>query len=230
MKRITLKSLGASIEGALSEIRDMKIELEDLRTVARVASNAITDHAGRMAQIEHSLSQTREALGGHMWKTAQGHVRWIVDLSTEHLQNILRSQKQISGDLHVAINAELHRREIDQEYREGKRGPILPIPSLVLPPEDLTAYHERRINARQHPGACAWGFSNDQIRATDADIKAEVARQIEERRKASYGYQVKWSLIALITSPFAIVLSLVDTTRVLFGGERISAEHWWGAF
>lgn len=67
-----------------------------------------------------NMHKVTEGLGGVTWGTQEGHVRWIGLLTTPHLENVIKGGFGGSR-ARRKIEAELKRRRIDREYREGAR-------------------------------------------------------------------------------------------------------------
>jgi len=143
MKKTTKKkapTLSARVSQIEKELREDTQQNEELISLMEDCAETLSDLGGRITRSEygqqqmlHQLEGIRQSslanmdrvttgLGGTMWRTQEGHSRWIAVLTTQHLESILRGgfgTPKSRDDIRV----ELKRRQIDREYREGERKP-----------------------------------------------------------------------------------------------------------
>jgi hypothetical protein len=87
------------------------------RVVSELRGVICFQHETRLEALEEKMRQTQEGLGGAVWRTQQGHARFIALLSTQHLKNIL-AWPRVSDRIKNLVEAELGRREVDAQFRK----------------------------------------------------------------------------------------------------------------
>lgn len=96
------------------EIRDRIVRLDK---AGHKADDDFIVLQTRLQQTERRLDTFHDALGGLQWQTATGHIRYIVNMSTGHLNNIIAGRFG-SEHARAAIQIELDRRTNDDMWRE----------------------------------------------------------------------------------------------------------------
>lgn len=130
-KRLTIKHLDSRIR-ALSkkltnEICDINVRQDDLRK--RLDGLEYREGDGAQAErvniLRSRIKQMEEGLGGTMWRTQQGHARWLAILTTPHLENIQKGGFA-RGPTATLVAEELGRRATDRDFRSGQRESMFP--------------------------------------------------------------------------------------------------------
>jgi len=124
MKKKQLQALIAAMDEKLAktmtEVADLRTRLDFQIGVVEqlMAANARHETLGQKIKDLHKETKTiGMAMGGAIWKTQHGHMRFISLLSTGHLCGI--QDLGLADDyVNKCVVEELERRQIDSEYRE----------------------------------------------------------------------------------------------------------------
>lgn len=124
MKKKHLQQLIAGMDEklakAVTQLADLQTRL-DFQVGVVEQLMAANDRYGReITELKTDLRETREALGGRIWKSQIGPPRWVSLLSTEHLVNIINNHPTA---LMPFILKEWERRKVDASMRK-----LLPTP------------------------------------------------------------------------------------------------------
>ena len=100
-------------------LETLEARVRELQSELYITTDARLDEAEKNVKgLQVHLADVKEGLGGAIWRTQQGHARFIALLSMSHLRN-LAAWDRTPDDIRAKVKLEIQRREIDVAFRQA---------------------------------------------------------------------------------------------------------------
>jgi len=100
-------------------LETLEARVRELQSELYITTDARLDEAEKNVKgLQVHLADVKEGLGGAIWRTQQGHARFIALLSMSHLRN-LAAWDRTPDNIRAKVKLEIQRREIDVAFRQA---------------------------------------------------------------------------------------------------------------